>query len=366
MQAASVINFIAFFWFTQFIFGCQHFIIAGTICKWYFTRDKTKLYSPIATTFSHLLNFHLGSVCMGSMLITLVKILRMIVNAIQSKLQKSGSASAQLLACFCGCIINLLERLLKYLVRNAYIIVAKDGTPFIKSAMRASDLLLQHIMDVIALNNFGDMVLVVGRIFVTVIAGLVGYALLSRTSMSMYFVPLIIGVVLAFFIVHCFLSVFEMTVDTIFICFCIDCEENDGITRPYFMSAGLRKIMIEMKAAAGNGFVFGPEGQFVVQSRPAEGLQMVQVNQTPVMVQPALSNDGVYDGGNSPYPAHPSPMPMPRNYAPINSNPSDLPEQQNFLPYSSETSTPYPPAMSYPQAPYGTAAPYPAAPSNYQ
>lgn len=31
----------------------------------------------------------------------------------------------------------------------------------------------------------------------------------------------------------------QMIIDTIFLCFCEDCEKNDGISRPYFMSHGL-------------------------------------------------------------------------------------------------------------------------------
>ena len=30
-----------------------------------------------------------------------------------------------------------------------------------------------------------------------------------------------------------------MTIDTIFMCFCEDCDHNDGIEKPYFMSTGL-------------------------------------------------------------------------------------------------------------------------------
>ncbi|RXG55173.1 Choline transporter-like protein 2 [Armadillidium vulgare] len=30
-----------------------------------------------------------------------------------------------------------------------------------------------------------------------------------------------------------------MTIDTLLICFCEDCERNDGIQKPYFMSRGL-------------------------------------------------------------------------------------------------------------------------------
>jgi len=36
-----------------------------------------------------------------------------------------------------------------------------------------------------------------------------------------------------------FLDTLQMIIDTIFLCFCEDCEKNDGISRPYFMSRGL-------------------------------------------------------------------------------------------------------------------------------
>ena len=31
----------------------------------------------------------------------------------------------------------------------------------------------------------------------------------------------------------------QMTIDTLFMCFCEDCSRNDGITKPYYMSVGL-------------------------------------------------------------------------------------------------------------------------------
>lgn len=38
-----------------------------------------------------------------------------------------------------------------------------------------------------------------------------------------------------------------MTIDTIFLCFCEDCEQNDGISRPYFMSRGLMEFVQNSK-----------------------------------------------------------------------------------------------------------------------
>lgn len=60
-------------------------------------------------------------------------------------------------------------------------------------------------------------------------------------------VPLILGGMFAYLVSHCFLTVYEMTVDTIFLCFCEDCERNDGISRPYYMSRGLMEFVQNSK-----------------------------------------------------------------------------------------------------------------------
>jgi Plasma-membrane choline transporter len=72
-------------------------------------------------------------------------------------------------------------------------------------------------------------------------------------------IPLIIGVILAYFIVDCFITVFEMTIDTIFLSFCEDCEQNNGIDRPFYMSRQLMEVMMDLKHAAGGEFKFNRE-----------------------------------------------------------------------------------------------------------
>jgi Plasma-membrane choline transporter len=79
-------------------------------------------------------------------------------------------------------LYELLEQLMQYLVRNAYIIVAKDGTPLIDSGKKACDLLKKNLIDVVALNQVGDFVLFMGKIFVVLITGLVGFAMVQVTK----------------------------------------------------------------------------------------------------------------------------------------------------------------------------------------
>jgi solute carrier family 44 protein 1 (choline transporter-like protein) len=186
MATAYVLNFVTFFWFVEFIFACQHFVVAGTVCKWYFIRDKTKLCAPIKSTFGNLLNYHLGSLCLGSMLITLVKILRIIMQMLVKKLSETKNAVGRFVGCLCSWLLEKLEEIMQYIVRNAYIVVARDGTPFFKSAKKAFGLLMRNIMDVIALNKYGDAVLIFGRLFVTAIAGLVGFVLMVSSREAFF------------------------------------------------------------------------------------------------------------------------------------------------------------------------------------
>lgn len=76
MSATRWVNFFAFLWFTQFLYGCQDFIIAGSVSKWFFTRNKNKLSLPILMSFGHLIRYHLGSVSLGSILIATIQLVR--------------------------------------------------------------------------------------------------------------------------------------------------------------------------------------------------------------------------------------------------------------------------------------------------
>jgi solute carrier family 44 (choline transporter-like protein), member 1 len=182
IQFARILNIIAFFWFTQFLIGCQHFIIAGTVSKWYFTRNKEKLGAPMLKTYSNLFRFHLGSVCLGSWVITIIKAIRMILYAMYWTTASSRNIFVRLLAFFINWIIAQLDFFFRYLIRNAYVIVAKDGIPFFEAASKSSDLIFNNLIDVLALNHVGDLVLSIGRLFVVAIAGFVGYETLVSVT----------------------------------------------------------------------------------------------------------------------------------------------------------------------------------------
>jgi len=61
--------------------------------------------------------------------------------------------------------------------------------------------------------------------------------------------PIFVAAIFAFLISHSFISVYEMVIDSLFICFCEDCEMNDGLEKPYFMSRSLMEFVENSKKA---------------------------------------------------------------------------------------------------------------------
>ena len=85
--------------------------------------------------------------------------------------------------------------------------------------------------------------------------------------------------------------VFEMTVDTIFISFCIDLEENDGQTKPYYMSESLKNIIMEMKEQSGGTLVFGPKGGEGIERGALDGSGYPMLQQPQPHLYPNMGYD---------------------------------------------------------------------------
>ncbi|KAL7019770.1 hypothetical protein ACKWTF_011243 [Chironomus riparius] len=248
MSATRWVNLFAFLWFIQFLYGCQDFIIAGSVSKWFFTRSKSKLQLPILMSFGHLIRYHLGSICLGSIIIATIQLLRIILKWTESMLKNYQNQVTTALLRMCQCCLACFESFLQYLSKNAYIIISIDGSSFCIAGRRAFQLLSSNALRVIAINSVGDFVLFLGKVFVVVATVLIGIEMIQNLpGLHHPSVPIVLCAIFAFLVSHCFLTVYEMTIDTIFLCFCEDCEMNDGISRPYFMSRNLMEFIQNSK-----------------------------------------------------------------------------------------------------------------------
>lgn len=86
------------------------------------------------------------------------------------------------LTCVFGNMLDLLENILEFLLRNAYIVAAIEGTPMVKSGKRATGLLRRNLLNVLMLNFIGDGVLLMAKIFVALCTGVICYFLQEKVK----------------------------------------------------------------------------------------------------------------------------------------------------------------------------------------
>lgn len=155
-------------------------VIAGAVASWYFSRDRTNVPCPVGRSIRRLFLFHMGTVAVGSFLITLFKVPRLIIFALSEKLRKfEDNILANYMAKACACCLWMLERCLKYLNHNAYTVTAIEGTGFCSSAPIAFNTIVSNALRVATINSVGDFVLFMGKCSVTALTAAFGTILLK-------------------------------------------------------------------------------------------------------------------------------------------------------------------------------------------
>uniref|UniRef100_A0A8B9P4A4 Choline transporter-like protein n=1 Tax=Apteryx owenii TaxID=8824 RepID=A0A8B9P4A4_APTOW len=235
-------HFVGLIWTSEFILACQQMTIAGAVVTCYFNRNKNSPpRHPVLSSISVLFCYHLGTVVKGSFLITILRIPRIFLLYLYNFLKQKESACAKCLFKCCFCWFWCLERCLRYFNQHAYTTTAINGTDFCTSAKDAVFILAKNSAKLASISCFGGFIIFLGKVFVvcfTVFGGLMAFN--YHRELQAWVVPLLLVGFFAYVVSHSFLSVFEVTVDALFLCFAIDIETNDGSAeKPYFMDQEL-------------------------------------------------------------------------------------------------------------------------------
>ncbi|KAG9345506.1 hypothetical protein JZ751_008650 [Albula glossodonta] len=246
LQYMSWYHAVGLIWISEFILACQQMTVAGAVVTYYFTRDKTKLpLTPILSSVFRLIRYHLGTVAKGAFIIMLVKIPRLILMYIHNQLKGKENACARCMLKACICCLWCLEKCLNYLNQNAYAATAINSTSFCTSARDAFVILVENALRVAAINAVGDFVLFLGKVLIVSCTAFAGVMALNyQRDYTVWVLPLIIVCLFAFLVAHCFLSIFEIVVDVLFLCFAIDTKYNDGSPgKEFYMDKALMEFV---------------------------------------------------------------------------------------------------------------------------
>ncbi|KAM8908526.1 choline transporter-like protein 1 isoform 4-T4 [Spinachia spinachia] len=246
LQYLTWYHAVGLVWITEFILACQQMTVAGAVVTYYFTRDKNRLpVTPILSSVLRLVRYHMGTVAKGAFIITLVKIPRLFLMYIHNQLKGKENACARCLLKTCICCLWCLEKCLNYLNQNAYAATAINSTSFCTSARDAFVILVENALRVATINAVGDFVLFLGKVLIVTSTAFAGVLLLNyQRDYAEWLLPLIIVCLFSFLVAHCFLSIFEIVVDVLFLCFAIDTKYNDGTPgKEFFMDKALMEFV---------------------------------------------------------------------------------------------------------------------------
>ncbi|KAF8413893.1 hypothetical protein HHK36_001887 [Tetracentron sinense] len=242
IAVAILFHLFGCYWATQFFIACSSTVIAGSVASYYWARGGTSQEIPFLPVFSsmkRLMRYNLGSVALGSLILTFVESFRYIMESIRRKLKVATTTPESLIGktsfhssrCCLGC----MEWTIKSVNRNAYIMIAIMGKDFCRASAIATGLIMNNILRIGRVNVIGDVILFLGKLCVSLSSALFAFLMLdthkyrsAHNKITSPLFPVLVCWGLGYIVATLFFAVVEMSIDTIILSFCQDSEEHQG------------------------------------------------------------------------------------------------------------------------------------------
>uniref|UniRef100_A0A8C9Z2S4 Choline transporter-like protein n=1 Tax=Sander lucioperca TaxID=283035 RepID=A0A8C9Z2S4_SANLU len=226
----QVYNLLIFLWLLNFSLALEQCTLAGTFASYYWARRKPQDIPacPLFSSFSRAIRYHTGSLAFGALVLSVAQLVRLILEYLENKLKGVDNSLSRFIMHCLKCCFWCLEKVIRYMNRNAYIMVAIYGKNFCSSAREAFFLLMRNVVRVAVLDRVTDFLLFLGKVLIAGGVGVVAFFFFTRKipviqeeepNLNYYWVPLLTVVMGAYLIAHGFFSVYAICVDTLFLCF---------------------------------------------------------------------------------------------------------------------------------------------------
>ncbi|KAH9622105.1 hypothetical protein KSS87_022883 [Heliosperma pusillum] len=239
---AILFHLLGGYWATHFFIASSSTVIAGSVASYYWARGDASPdipFLPVFGSMKRLLRYNIGSVAIGSLLLSFVESIRFILESIRRKLKVSyitpDNWFRKIVYHSSNFCLKSVEWTLKSVNRNAYIMIAITGKSFFKSSAIATGLIMNNILRIGKVNVIGDVILSLGKLCVSLSSALFGFLMLdsykyksAHNKISSPLFPVLACWALGYIVATLFFGVVEMSIDTIILSFCQDAEEHQG------------------------------------------------------------------------------------------------------------------------------------------
>eukprot|EP00298_Acanthocystis_sp_HF-20_P012344 c19844_g2_i1.p1 GENE.c19844_g2_i1~~c19844_g2_i1.p1 ORF type:complete len:637 (-),score=245.68 c19844_g2_i1:1197-3107(-) len=250
LRYAMIYHISYILWAMFIILGLHSVTLAGVVAAFYWTRDKDELSSPLISTLRRTIRYHLGSICFGSFILTVIKLIKWALQYMTHYLKKNGATANPIikyLLCCLNCLVALFERFIRFLTKNAYIMIAVEGESFCNAAGQAWNLIASNIARMTAVNWVTGFLFIMAKFGVAFLCGAVtswwlDNQFLGTAPVTSAFAPSVCTFILAYFVSSGFFEISDFTIDTLLLCFCLDDIRNRE-SGNYYASTRLLKFM---------------------------------------------------------------------------------------------------------------------------
>ncbi|XP_035526816.1 choline transporter-like protein 5-B [Morone saxatilis] len=145
--------------------------------------------------------YHTGSLAFGALILSVVQLIRIILEYLEQKLKGIDNSLSRFIMHCLKCCFWCLEKLIRYMNHNAYIMVAIYGKNLCTSAREAFFLLMRNVVRVAVLDRVTDFLLFLGKILIAGGVGVIAFFFFTRKipviqeevpNLNYYWVPLLV------------------------------------------------------------------------------------------------------------------------------------------------------------------------------
>ncbi|OJA18624.1 hypothetical protein AZE42_01778 [Rhizopogon vesiculosus] len=174
----------SYLWTSQVIGNVALATLAGgAYGNWYYfgPRDQGQMPKhPTLGAFGRASTLSLGSIAFGSLIVTILEIIRLILNAVRNNANAQGSFVEACLACCAEFFVGCIEGLVRYFNRYAYIEIALYGKPYLQAAKNTWTMFKDRGIDALVNDSLVGMTLMWGAYVIGLLCSLFGYLYLRR------------------------------------------------------------------------------------------------------------------------------------------------------------------------------------------
>jgi len=234
----------SFVWFYFFHVAIFTLVTALSVSHWYFYRNDPNQCSgtgwrtditegwypgrPMVLALWRVVWYHLGTAAMGSFVMTLVTMPRIILEYINSQSEADANPVLKGIIWCTRCCLCCLQNCVQFITEYAYVYCAVTGSPFWSSARKSFQLIAKYPVQV-ALDKMMSRALgFLACLTIPLGMGVVAFLVVKgeKVACALAIVPL------AYITTRLVVGVYDVCVTTLFVCVMRDCEQFGGKYMP--------------------------------------------------------------------------------------------------------------------------------------